>query len=128
MKCIKQTLALVMMILLTGCFATTAKYEEMLSSWVGSTEQQLVGSWGVPDGLYKTGGAVYLTYYEANSGYTPARAPTSSVTNVVGGTAITQYYGGSSGSSYSRSCKTTFTIVSGIIQAWAHKGNNCKSK
>ena len=38
---------------LSGCFATTAKYEEALDSWVGHTEDHLVTKWGVPNGVYE---------------------------------------------------------------------------
>ena len=38
---------LVISFLLTGC-ATTANYEKLLSSWVGSPESALISSWKDP--------------------------------------------------------------------------------
>jgi uncharacterized protein YceK len=38
----------VMVMLVSGC-ATTAKYEAKLNTWIGTSEDSLIASWGVPD-------------------------------------------------------------------------------
>ena len=116
------------MLFLSGCFATTKKYEAVLRSWVSSSEDELISSWGVPDSFYEAGGKRYLTYSNSRSGYVPGTPPTMYTTSVYGNTGYTTAYGGTSGFSYNNHCKTTFTVVDGKITSWTWKGNSCTSK
>lgn len=45
---------------LTGC--TSLGIEENAQTWIGSSEDELVSSWGPPDNVHETDGYRYLTY------------------------------------------------------------------
>lgn len=53
---------------LAGC-ATTANYEKILSSWVGSMELDLVRKWGPPQQSYEAGGRKFLVYLSSRNVY-----------------------------------------------------------
>jgi hypothetical protein len=112
--------------LLPGC-ATTANYEATLKTWIGSTEDQLVSSWGPPTSTYETGNSKYLTYTRSSQGYIPGQAP-SYQTTYYGNTAYTTPVGGSEGFAYTAICKTTFTIQNDRIVNWRWEGNSCRSR
>ncbi len=116
-------LSLSILALLAGC-ATTENYEKILGTWVGSSEQQLIQSWGPPSSVYESGGQKYLTYTKSRSGYIPGTSPTYQ-TQIIGNTAYTTSSGGSPGFAYTKSCKTTFTIQGTRISGWRYEGNNC---
>ena len=116
-------LSLSFLALLAGC-ATTENYEKILGTWVGSSERELIQSWGPPSSVYESGGTKYLTYSESASGYIPGTSPTYQ-TQIIGNTAYTTSSGGSPGFAYNRSCKTTFTLRSDTIVSWRHEGNAC---
>ena len=117
--------ALIICGLLLGC-ATTAKYEKILDSWIGSTEDRLVRSWGPPDSVYDSPSQRYLTYMDSRQGYVPGTAPTYQ-SYAIGNTVYTKPVGGSQGYSYSMHCKTTFEIADGRITSWRYEGNSCRS-
>ena len=57
-----------------GC-ATTANYENILNTWVGSHVDNLVSSWGPPQGAFKlSDGSTVIEYIRSNNaqigGYT----------------------------------------------------------
>ena len=112
LKWIARTICVISLAFTLAACATTAGYEEILDSWVGSTEDQLVDSWGPPDGFYEGGGKKYLTYVYSSSGYTPGLPATSSMP-------------ATPGYSYSYNCKTTFTVIGNEITNWRYKGNAC---
>ena len=62
----KNTLAIVSLFLIAAC-ATNKKYEAMLYSWLGHTENELVRSWGPPNEAYVSGGERRLTYSSSRS-------------------------------------------------------------
>lgn len=112
---------------LSAC-ATTSKYEAVLASWVGSTENELVASWGPPAGLYTTpDGSRVLTYNSEGNMYLPGTAPTYQST-IIGNTVYTKPVGGVAPTNIHLSCKTNFTVVNGRITTWRWQGNNCTSR
>ncbi len=107
-------------LLLAGCIST-ANYEQVLDTWIGSTETELVAVWGVPARMYDAkDGARVLTYEDSDN----LQTPTTATTNVVGGTAYTTIHGGQE---VEFSCRTTFVIRSGVVASWSHDGNYCVS-
>ena len=115
------------LIFFVGCFPTTEGYEQILRTWVGQTEQHLVDKWGIPDSTYSVGEYKYLTYNYRKSGYVLGTAPSSYTTNFIGNTAYTTSYGGTSGYSYTNTCKTTFKLANKRILSWSWEGNSCKA-
>lgn len=126
-KCFVQILSILLSVLfLTSC-ATTQKYETVLDSWVGSSEEKLVSLWGPPDSVYVISNTKkMLTYSSASNVILPGSAP-HYTTNYIGNTAYTTSYGGSSPISVDLSCKTSFTVDKGQITQWRWEGNNCVS-
>ena len=114
----KKLLAIVVLcLLLVGC-ATSANYTKILNSWVGSTENQLVSSWGPPLGSYvKDDGSKVLTYQQTGSYQLPGQSVTDPMsgypTSTAGPTVITK-------------CTTRFNISpSGKITGGSWEGNSC---
>lgn len=111
----KKFIFILITLIITGC-ATTANYEAVLQTWVGSSEMKLVSSWGPPTGTYALpDGGKMLTWAKSSgpqavSGY---NAFTKTVTT----------------NTYTNWCNTTFTInTSGTVTNWQHEGNACKSQ
>lgn len=95
--------------LISGC-ATTAKYESKLNALVGTSENDLIVNWGVPDNTYTLNNGNKLLQYLRNDG---------TVAYPIGKNYYTETYW----------CKTTFTVNgSGIVLDWKHEGNKCESK
>lgn len=132
--------------LLVGC-ATTGKYKAVLNSWVGSSADSLVSSWGPPNSSYRlSNGGEVLQYSRAGNIHMPGYSYTSPQTTYQNGN-ISAY--GTNGSAYGSyagtsttyvqhhaagynirmSCVTRFTVnASDIITRWSFQGNACKSR
>lgn len=117
--------AVLLSVIVAGC-ATEGKYGQMLDTWMGMPESQLLSKWGAPSSAYESGGVKYLTYSDSASGYMPGTAPSYQST-VVGNTVYTNRVGGTPGFAFNRWCDTTFTVKSGVIVNWSWKGNACKA-
>ena len=110
---------------LAAC-ATTEKYEAILESWVGKSENALVEAWGPPDSVYEAAGTRYLTYAKSGTRYVPGTPPTYRTT-IVGNTRHTRAYGGTPGHVYNQNCKTSFAISDNVIKKWRWEGNACRA-
>ena len=131
MKILITSALIILLTFLQGC-ATTAKYESLLGTWVGSSESSLLSSWGIPDNTYESNGAKYLKYLRTSSLYVPPTTPVLN-TNCTNGdygstNCTTTSSGGNQGYNINYSCETTFTLVNGVVTAWKYWGNSCKSK
>ena len=111
---------------LSAC-ATTAGYEKILNSWVGTQEVDLVRSWGPPVQSYEAGGRKFISYSSRRNVYIPGTAPTYQ-TNVIGNTAYTTAVGGSQAMNVGMSCSTTFELEGSRVVSWSYKGNDCRAK
>ena len=136
---------LVLSLVLSGC-ATTANYEKILNSWVGSNVDNLVMRWGPPGNSYplSNGGRVLEYSNQRNvqiGGYTttvPQTTYNSGTANVygTGGSAYGTYSGTSTTyvqkttpvQNIAMQCVTRFTVnAQGVIMNWAWQGNDCKA-
>ena len=141
----RHKLALVLAFILTGC-ATTANYENVLSSWVGTTADNLIMRWGPPSNSYplSNGGRVLEYSNQRNiplGGYAtivPQTTYSSGNVNVYGkgGPAYGNYSGTSTTyvqtttpiQNIAMHCSTRFTVDSqGVVRNWAWQGNDCKA-
>ena len=111
---------------ISGC-ATTEGYKQVVNSWVGSPEINLIRSWGAPQQSYESGGTKFLIYNSARNVYLSGSSPTYTTT-VIGNTAYTNSHGGSPAQNLNFSCQTTFEVQNGTIMSWSFKGNDCKAK
>ena len=109
--------------LLGGC-ATTANYEKILNSWVGSSELDLIRQWGPPAQAYETSGRKFIVYQSSSNMYIPGTDPTYTTT-LVGNTAYTTSSGGTPSRNIDLSCQTTFEISGNEIVSWQWQGNDC---
>ena len=137
-----KTIAAILMIsvLLTAC-ATTANYERMLGTWVGSSESALISRWGTPASSYDTGhNSKVLTFNRSNTFQTGGQTVMSPITTTTQGNIYGSVYGGYSGTSttyvptqtpvttFNQNCTTRFTISNGYVTTWSWEGNNCRSR
>jgi len=113
-------IVLLSLFIMSGC-TTKQEHENMLSSWIGSSESDLIASWGVPTSFYELDGKRYLTYSNSSQA-------------LVGGTpSITTYnlYGNahSSGGTapilVTSNCSITMVVENGLINEWRYEGNSC---
>jgi hypothetical protein len=111
------------LILLAGC-AARANYENVLNSWVGATELDLVRKWGVPQQSYETGGRKFLVYSSSRNMILPGSPPTYTTT-VVGNTVYKNRVGGIPDQYMELNCKTTFELENEKVLSWRWQGNDC---
>lgn len=119
----KLTLVVFLLTALMGC-ATTAGYEKVLNSWVGSNETEIVRKWGPPAQAYETGEAKFLVYTSNRNVFLPGSAP-NLTTTFIGNTAYTSSTGGRPAMNLNYSCQTTFELRGGEIVSWSWRGNDC---
>ncbi len=112
------------LIALASCVPTVEGYQQLVNSWKGGTEQQLITKWGVPDKSFRSGGNHYISYVQRGNVYVPGTQPTYTTT-VYGNTAYTNSYGGTPGRNIATYCETTFVLANGLIKDVTFKGNNC---
>ena len=131
--------------LLSGC-ATTANYEKILNSWVGTSVDNLVMQWGPPSNSYPLSNGGRVLEYDRQrtvqiGGYTTMVPETTYNTGTVnaygtGGSAYGNYSGMSTTyvpqtspvQNIAMQCITRFTVnAQGIITNWAWQGNDCRA-
>jgi len=112
----RVSFVLLVFITMIGCasiFPTTHNYDETLKTWIGKHVDELVKSWGPPQGSYKlSDGGTVIEYSRSR---------------------IVKYhmydyeeYGGYQVDTLW--CRTIFILdPKGIISSWKHEGNDCRS-
>ena len=122
----------ILLLLATGC-ATTANYERILSSWVGSDADNLVRAWGVPETSFPlaNGGKVLVFERSGSSTYTTP-LQVQQAPGIWSGIA---YYPGpitvTGGQTYTITqwCRTQFEVdSSNRIVHWRWEDNNCVAR
>ncbi len=121
----RKILTILIVVLLCAC-ASKAKYQAALNTWLGSTENQLISQWGVPQQVYESGKSKYLVYSRSRTVYIPGSRGTQQTT-FVGATAYTHTYGARDPVLYDADCVTTFEIINGKIYSYSFRGNDCMS-
>lgn len=116
-----RVLALCAGLLLVAC-ASQAGYREIVESWIGASEADLVASvWGPPDRVYEIpGGTRILSYSKTKS--TPTAMPGLTIGS--SGTSVSTVIGGGMGGG-ERYCETNFTVEAGVIANVSFQGNDC---
>lgn len=111
--------------ILTGC-ATSANYEKVLQTWVGSDEKSLLRSWGPLVSVYQTGDTKFLEYSSFRQVTIPGTGPNYSTDCYDYGSQVnctTTEYGGSPDTSYNASCSSRFEVSYGELIGWSFQGN-----
>lgn len=124
MKKTVMSLLTLFIIFFSGCVPTTEGYKQNVTSWMGSSEAQLVRGWGVPQQVFNSGGRKYFVYNSSRNVYLPGTSPTYTTT-FIGNTAYTNSYGGSAPMNLNFQCKTTFEILNEKVVSWRFEGNDC---
>ena len=110
----------VVLLFLSGCI-TKAEHEDTLNSWLGSTEQEIVSSWGPPNGFYESVDVRYLTWSNNSQ----------SMVGGYGSYSYTDLYGnvytspGVPPTIVNNSCDITMKVMNEVIVSWSYEGNNC---
>jgi hypothetical protein len=102
----KRLLITLTIVFLAGCVNQqeinnnrNQEYQKMMNSWMGVSEDSLIGSWGVPNATYQTNNTKFITYVQI--------LPTVFIQGIA----------------FHRQCKTTFSINEGKITNWQSQGN-----
>ncbi len=119
----KNLLFVLLILFISGC-ATTEEYRKIIDSWVGSTEIDLIRSWGAPQRSYQSGDTKFIVYNASRNIRISGTTPTYTTT-VIGNTAYTNTTGGTPAKNIQLSCETTFEIRGKIIVSWSFRGNDC---
>lgn len=129
MRKIACSLAVVSTLLLSACVTyTTGAYEQILDTFVGYTEQQLISQWGVPDRVFKSGDDTYFVYKRTETSYVPG-TPYVYQPGYYGwpGSPFYSPFASSPGYYVHYFCTTTFTLKNGRVVHWQWQGNDCKA-
>lgn len=116
-------------LILTGC-ATSANYEKVVDTWLGSDEAELIRSWGTPSSVYQSGNTKFLEYSSSRQVVIPGSEPNYNTDCYDYGNQVnctTTKSGGYAGTSYNASCSTRFEINSGKVVGWSFQGNDCRA-
>lgn len=117
----------VIFVLVLAACATEAGYRDLVESWVGAKESDLVASvWGPPQKVSEIAGGTRILTYTKNE-------PASAITPMIGiGTAIGSGGGGYISTGVSgmpggagRFCETNFTVDNGVITSVSFQGDGC---
>lgn len=108
---------LIALTVLTGCVNGLAQRQAELNQWIGKPEAALLSAMGAPNRSYETNEMKFLTYEDRQ------------VDTIGGGPYFGPgpfwYDGGFPPETIILVCDTTFTIVNGVVRAFALRGNGC---
>ena len=111
-------------LIIISCAGNNISYSDELQPWIGQSEERLFQSWGYPrNSFYVTPQEKVITYLHFSKhpqGYQP-------YSNIIAYSAIaTPDIGLSDQPRYSTYyCKTSFTIINGIISNFSFNGDAC---
>ncbi len=110
------------MLALAAC-RTVKSYDDMLHSWLGQSEAQLVATWGAPVDMQTIApGRQLFTYIKERVVSVPGEAPNYTA---LGQDSAYNPYGDSLGETYDYYCKTLFTTQDDIIVGYSWQGDGC---
>jgi hypothetical protein len=116
-------------LMLSAC-ATTANYENILTTWVAQPVDKLIMAWGPPQSAYplSDGGRV-IEYLRQGTAYMPMSTPQYGTVWGAGGTTSTYSGAGTTYVPVHRWCKTRFVVnPQGTIVNWQWEGNQCVAR
>lgn len=106
--------------------STHKSRREILDSWLGKSEDELVSSWSIPDGTYEKD----IKYYDDLDNYKESRKTKYLIYNKSYNQYMPDAYRMNqplSGSFVAKNCKTIFAIdvKNNEIMDWKYEGNGC---
>ena len=105
-------------LVLASC-TTTTPYKDVLGSWAGAPEAELVRAWGAPTRSHEAEGRKFIVYESRRTLHLPGTAAVYTSTGPMGG---------SPAMDVEMSCTTTFELAGSKVIAWSHAGNDCGAK
>ena len=124
-----RTVALACALALGACAYPNPQHVAAMNALVGKSEADLVRTLGVPSRTYDTGGHRFLAFSRSKLETIPGDpgfGPWG------GGFWVGPYWGGGWGGwggfppeIVQRDCETTFDLLSGTVQSWNFRGNDC---
>lgn len=122
----KRILVLIFM-LISGC-ATQAHYANIVNSWIGSPEEDLIRAWGPPVNVYQAGSSKFIQYSYSNNSTIAGTAPTYTTNCYDSGYSTvcnTNKVGGTAPINITQSCDTTYEVKNGTVANVSFVGNGC---
>ncbi len=115
-------ISLVCSVLLFSC-RSVQNYDDMLHSWLGQSEAQLVATWGAPVNMQTIApGRQIFTYINEKQVTVPGEAPNYTA---LGEDSDYNTYDDSLGETFDYYCKTIFTTQDDIIVGYSWEGDGC---
>lgn len=135
---IRKIICLALLLFLSGC-ATSAKYKALLDTWLGSSEDALITSWGPPQSVYTmSNGKKCIEYNRETNMQMGGYTYTTPQTTYYNGTVGNAFYSGTATQYVTQQapvynvplwCKTSFIVDScGAVESWRYEGNHCVSR
>ena len=101
-------------------------YDDMLHSWLGQSEAQLVATWGAPVNMQTIApGRQIFTYIKEKQVQVPGEAPNYTA---LGQDSAYNTYDDSLGQTFDYYCKTIFTTQDDVIVGYSWEGDGCLMK
>jgi hypothetical protein len=94
--------------------------QERLQVWIGRSEVELVGSFGVPAGTYEVDGVKFLSFVQQRTRFVPGDYPFHRPFGRFG--PIT---GPTWSSTILVSCQVTFALRRGVVESFSFRGDGC---
>ena len=112
------SLALLVLLTLTGCAESLAQRQARLQQFVGQPVNTVISAMGVPNRSYSANGVNYIAYLEQHIEVVPP-AP------IVGPPWVFGWYNPFPAQVVNWQCETTFTVAGGIVRGVSLHGNAC---
>ncbi len=106
---------------------TTEGYRQIVDTWVGENELNLIRKWGAPTKTYVVDDRKFIVYHRSRTVHQEGFSPTI-YTTIIDDTLVTNSFGGSDSRDLAYSCITTFELFNKKIVSWKFSGNDCTAK
>lgn len=108
------------LLFVASCAMSNNAYDEKMQKWVGQPEYELYERWGTPDDVfYISDNKKIITFTRLYQGHHK-----NAYTNEVNYQAINSGYQ-SNNNAYPDYCRTSFTVINGIISDYTFSGDYC---
>ena len=112
----------VALLALSSCVTTKEDFHETLSSWVGSSEEELVDEFGLPTNFYERDGKRYLKWADISQAVLVGEPTTYTI---YGKDGAAHTYPGLAPISGNSNCVILWIIEDDVVSAWRYEDNSC---
>jgi len=118
-----RCLVIALLSMLAACAAGVG-YTEVIDSWIGKPESDLLRSWGSPTQVHDVGARRVIVYVSQRNIHVPGSPPL----NISSGGAYVGRIEAGPGWNITVSCTTTFELVDSVVVSGSFKGDDCRSR